>query len=113
MGYTGRFIPGLPEKTTMSSVVSKFDEKFLESRRAALQLFMKRLATHQFLSETEGFKEFLENSQEEFTAKRSEHAKEAQGASSGWVSNMWKDIKGLNFANRPAAPPDQEFDPIS
>ncbi|XP_063770791.1 sorting nexin-30 [Pseudophryne corroboree] len=53
------FIPPLPEKFVVKGVVDRFSEEFVETRRRALDKFLKRIADHPVLSFNEHFKVFL------------------------------------------------------
>uniref|UniRef100_A0A3B3R040 Sorting nexin-30 n=1 Tax=Paramormyrops kingsleyae TaxID=1676925 RepID=A0A3B3R040_9TELE len=52
-------IPPLPEKFVMKGVVDRFSEEFVETRRKALDKFLKRVADHPVLSFNENFNVFL------------------------------------------------------
>ncbi|KAL4658242.1 sorting nexin-30 isoform X1 [Arapaima gigas] len=52
-------IPPLPEKFVMKGVVDRFSEEFVETRRKALDKFLKRVAQHPVLSFNENFSVFL------------------------------------------------------
>ncbi|XP_038842960.1 sorting nexin-30-like, partial [Salvelinus namaycush] len=52
-------IPPLPEKFVMKGVVDRFSEEFVETRRKALDKFLKRVADHPVLSFNEHFNSFL------------------------------------------------------
>ncbi|KAI5614272.1 sorting nexin-30 [Silurus asotus] len=52
-------IPPLPEKFVMKGVVDRFSEEFVETRRKALDKFLKRVADHPVLSFNEHFSAFL------------------------------------------------------
>ncbi|XP_059580597.1 sorting nexin-30 isoform X1 [Alligator mississippiensis] len=52
-------IPPLPEKFVMKGVVDRFSEEFVETRRKALDKFLKRIADHPVLSFNEHFNVFL------------------------------------------------------
>ncbi|XP_066507196.1 sorting nexin-30 [Hoplias malabaricus] len=52
-------IPPLPEKFVMKGVVDRFSEEFVETRRKALDKFLKRVADHPVLSFNEHFNVFL------------------------------------------------------
>ncbi|XP_028828422.1 sorting nexin-30 isoform X2 [Denticeps clupeoides] len=52
-------IPPLPEKFVMKGVVDRFSEEFVETRRKALDKFLKRVADHPVLSFNEHFSVFL------------------------------------------------------
>uniref|UniRef100_A0A4W5KF11 PX domain-containing protein n=1 Tax=Hucho hucho TaxID=62062 RepID=A0A4W5KF11_9TELE len=52
-------IPPLPEKFVMKGVVDRFSEEFVETRRKALDKFLKRVADHPVLSFNEHFNAFL------------------------------------------------------
>ncbi|XP_053558655.1 sorting nexin-30 isoform X2 [Bombina bombina] len=56
--YT-HFIPPLPEKFVVKGVVDRFSEEFVETRRRALDKFLKRIADHPVLSFNEHFNVFL------------------------------------------------------
>lgn len=49
----------LPEKFVMKGVVDRFSEEFVETRRKALDKFLKRVADHPVLSFNEHFSVFL------------------------------------------------------
>ncbi|RXN11795.1 sorting nexin-30 [Labeo rohita] len=49
----------LPEKFVMKGVVDRFSEEFVETRRKALDKFLKRVADHPVLSFNEHFNAFL------------------------------------------------------
>lgn len=49
----------LPEKFVMKGVVDRFSEEFVETRRKALDKFLKRVADHPVLSFNEHFNVFL------------------------------------------------------
>ncbi|XP_077107288.1 sorting nexin-30 isoform X2 [Ranitomeya variabilis] len=53
------FIPPLPEKFVVKGVVDRFSEEFVETRRRALDKFLKRIADHPVLSFNEHFNVFL------------------------------------------------------
>ncbi|XP_026528085.1 sorting nexin-30 isoform X1 [Notechis scutatus] len=52
-------IPPLPEKFVVKGVVDRFSEEFVETRRKALDKFLKRIADHPVLSFNEHFHVFL------------------------------------------------------
>ncbi|KAF7237538.1 Sorting nexin-30 [Varanus komodoensis] len=52
-------IPPLPEKFVVKGVVDRFSEEFVETRRRALDKFLKRIADHPVLSFNEHFHVFL------------------------------------------------------
>ncbi|XP_030049634.1 sorting nexin-30 [Microcaecilia unicolor] len=52
-------IPPLPEKFVVKGVVDRFSEEFVETRRKALDKFLKRIADHPVLSFNEHFSVFL------------------------------------------------------
>ncbi|XP_030624882.1 sorting nexin-30 [Chanos chanos] len=52
-------IPPLPEKFVMKGVVDRFSEEFVETRRKALDKFLKRIADHPVLSFNEHLNAFL------------------------------------------------------
>ncbi|KAM9082627.1 sorting nexin-30 isoform 3-T5 [Megaptera novaeangliae] len=52
-------IPPLPEKFVVKGVVDRFSEEFVETRRKALDKFLKRIADHPVLSFNEHFNVFL------------------------------------------------------
>ncbi|XP_051539290.1 sorting nexin-30 [Myxocyprinus asiaticus] len=52
-------IPPLPEKFVVKGVVDRFSEEFVETRRKALDKFLKRVADHPVLSFNEHFNAFL------------------------------------------------------
>uniref|UniRef100_A0A8B9K058 Sorting nexin-30 n=1 Tax=Astyanax mexicanus TaxID=7994 RepID=A0A8B9K058_ASTMX len=52
-------IPPLPEKFVMKGVVDRFSEEFVETRRKALDKFLKRVADHPVLSFNDHFNAFL------------------------------------------------------
>uniref|UniRef100_A0A8C9TPV8 Sorting nexin-30 n=1 Tax=Scleropages formosus TaxID=113540 RepID=A0A8C9TPV8_SCLFO len=52
-------VPPLPEKFVMKGVVDRFSEEFVETRRKALDKFLKRVADHPVLSFNENFNVFL------------------------------------------------------
>ncbi|XP_035246132.1 sorting nexin-30 isoform X3 [Anguilla anguilla] len=52
-------IPPLPEKFVMKGVVDRFSEEFVETRRKALDKFLKRVADHPVLSFNEHLNVFL------------------------------------------------------
>lgn len=52
-------IPPLPEKFVVKGVVDRFSEEFVETRRRALDKFLKRIADHPVLSFNEHFNIFL------------------------------------------------------
>ncbi|XP_010885889.4 sorting nexin-30 [Esox lucius] len=52
-------IPPLPEKFVMKGVVDRFSEEFVETRRKALDKFLKRVADHPVLSFNEHLNAFL------------------------------------------------------
>ncbi|XP_031658815.1 sorting nexin-30 [Oncorhynchus mykiss] len=52
-------IPPLPEKFVMKGVVDRFSEEFVETRRKALDKFLKRVADHPVLSFNEHLNSFL------------------------------------------------------
>ncbi|XP_051541440.1 sorting nexin-30-like isoform X3 [Myxocyprinus asiaticus] len=52
-------IPPLPEKFVMKGVVDRFSEEFVETRKKALDKFLKRVADHPVLSFNEHFNAFL------------------------------------------------------
>ncbi|KAM8961052.1 sorting nexin-30 [Pelodytes ibericus] len=53
------FIPPLPEKFVVKGVVDRFSEEFVETRRRALDKFLKRIADHPVLSFNDHFNVFL------------------------------------------------------
>ncbi|XP_042188579.1 sorting nexin-30 isoform X2 [Callorhinchus milii] len=52
-------IPPLPEKFVVKGVVDRFSEEFVETRRKALDKFLKRIADHPVLSFNDHFNIFL------------------------------------------------------
>ncbi|KAK6316518.1 hypothetical protein J4Q44_G00140420 [Coregonus suidteri] len=52
-------IPPLPEKFVMKGVVDRFSEEFVETRRKALDKFLKRVADHPVLSFNQHLNAFL------------------------------------------------------
>ncbi|XP_038660115.1 sorting nexin-30 isoform X1 [Scyliorhinus canicula] len=52
-------IPPLPEKFVVKGVVDRFSEDFVETRRKALDKFLKRIADHPVLSFNDHFNVFL------------------------------------------------------
>lgn len=54
--FPGIIVPPLPEKQP----VGRFNHEFVESRRRALERFLKRVAAHSELSESELFSKFLQ-----------------------------------------------------
>ncbi|XP_077099368.1 sorting nexin-30 isoform X2 [Siphateles boraxobius] len=52
-------IPPLPEKFVMKGVVDRFSEEFVDTRRKALDKFLKRVADHPVLSFNDHFNAFL------------------------------------------------------
>nr|XP_005993570.1 PREDICTED: sorting nexin-30 isoform X1 [Latimeria chalumnae] len=52
-------IPPLPEKFVVKGVVDRFSEEFVETRRKALDKFLKRIADHPVLSFSDHFNVFL------------------------------------------------------
>ncbi|XP_028660639.1 sorting nexin-30 isoform X1 [Erpetoichthys calabaricus] len=52
-------IPPLPEKFVVKGVVDRFSEEFVETRRKALDKFLKRIADHPVLSFNDHFNVFL------------------------------------------------------
>ncbi|XP_058379782.1 sorting nexin-30 isoform X2 [Diceros bicornis minor] len=52
-------IPPLPEKFVVKGVVDRFSEEFVETRRKALDKFLKRITDHPVLSFNEHFHVFL------------------------------------------------------
>ncbi|XP_078070197.1 sorting nexin-30 isoform X2 [Mustelus asterias] len=52
-------IPPLPEKFVVKGVVDRFSEDFVETRRKALDKFLKRIADHPVLSFNDNFNVFL------------------------------------------------------
>lgn len=52
-------IPPLPEKFVVKGVVDRFSEEFVETRRKALDKFLKRIADHPVLSFNDNFNVFL------------------------------------------------------
>ncbi|CAJ0943730.1 unnamed protein product [Ranitomeya imitator] len=59
------FIPPLPEKFVVKGVVDRFSEEFVETRRRALDKFLKRIADHPVLSFNEHFNVFLTSKESE------------------------------------------------
>lgn len=49
----------LPEKFVVKGVVDRFSEEFVETRRKALDKFLKRIADHPVLSFNDNFNVFL------------------------------------------------------
>lgn len=49
----------LPEKFVVKGVVDRFSEEFVETRRKALDKFLKRITDHPVLSFNEHFNVFL------------------------------------------------------
>ncbi|CAI5796636.1 sorting nexin-30 isoform X1 [Podarcis lilfordi] len=76
-------IPPLPEKFVVKGVVDRFSEEFVETRRKALDKFLKRIADHPVLSFNEHFHVFL-------TAKDL-HAYKKQGMA--LLSKMGESVK--------------------
>lgn len=57
--FFSKIIQPLPEKFVMKGVVDRFSEEFVETRRKALDKFLKRVADHPVLSFNEHFNAFL------------------------------------------------------
>ncbi|KAF3502185.1 hypothetical protein F2Q69_00045460 [Brassica cretica] len=62
--YKGVFVPPLPEKSAVEKF--RFSAEFIEMRRAALDIFVNRIASHPELQQSEDLRTFLQ-ADEEFT----------------------------------------------
>ncbi|KAL0736483.1 hypothetical protein Bca4012_012693 [Brassica carinata] len=70
--YKGVFVPPLPEKSAVESIVWKicylekfrFSAEFIEMRRAALDIFVNRIASHPELQQSEDLRTFLQADEE-------------------------------------------------
>uniref|UniRef100_UPI00398E7062 sorting nexin-30 isoform X2 n=1 Tax=Pristiophorus japonicus TaxID=55135 RepID=UPI00398E7062 len=88
-------IPPLPEKFVVKGVVDRFSEDFVETRRKALDKFLKRISDHPVLSFNDNFNVFL-------TAKDLNPYKK-QGLA--FITKMGESVKyvtgGYKLRNRP------------
>lgn len=89
------FIPPLPEKFVVKGVVDRFSEEFVETRRRALDKFLKRIADHPVLSFNEHFHVFL--------TSKDLNSHKKQGAT--LLSKMGESVRyvtsGYKLRNRP------------
>ncbi|XP_044127017.1 sorting nexin-30 isoform X2 [Bufo gargarizans] len=89
------FIPPLPEKFVVKGVVDRFSEEFVETRRRALDKFLKRIADHPVLSFNEHFNVFL--------TSKDLNSHKKQGAT--LLSKMGESVRyvtsGYKLKNRP------------
>ncbi|KAJ0266289.1 Sorting nexin 1 [Hirschfeldia incana] len=60
--YKGVFIPPLPEKSAVEKF--RFSAEFIEMRRAALDIFVNRIASHPELQQSEDLRTFLQADEE-------------------------------------------------
>ncbi|EGD75430.1 hypothetical protein PTSG_06505 [Salpingoeca rosetta] len=70
----GRIVPPVPPKHDLT--MNKFSEQFLETRRAGLERFLRRVAAHSVLSHNPAFVAFLELKTHEFETYMKDHASE-------------------------------------
>lgn len=60
--YKGVFVPPLPEKSAVEKF--RFSAEFIEMRRAALDIFVNRIASHPELQQSEDLRTFLQADEE-------------------------------------------------
>ena len=76
--YRGVIVPALPEKSVVEKY--KMSPEFIEQRRAALTVFLNRIAAHPTLSYSPDFRLFLQADETEFAIEASRMAAEAGDA---------------------------------
>jgi len=90
--YPGRFIPALPDKFPVQSLVQKVQHNspFLTERCRALHRFMNRLARHPFLSRTKEFTSFLQIPQPDLSRERQrQEEQKVAAAGGGFLGSAW------------------------
>ncbi len=90
--YPGRFIPALPDKFPVQSLVQKVQHNspFLTDRCRALHRFMNRLARHPFLSRSKEFTTFLQAPQSELSRERQmQEEQKIAAAGGGFLGTAW------------------------
>ena len=90
--YPGRFIPALPDKFPVQSLVQKVQHNspFLTERCRALHRFMNRLARHPFLSRTKEFTSFLQIPQSDLSRERQRQEElKVTAAGGGFLGSAW------------------------
>ena len=90
--YPGRFIPALPDKFPVQSLVQKVQHNspFLTERCRALHRFMNRLARHPFLSRTKEFTSFLQIPQPDLSRERQRQEElKVTAAGGGFLGSAW------------------------
>lgn len=86
--YKGILPPPLPEKNVLEKY--KMAAEFIEQRRAALEVYLIRIAAHSVLSRSPDFRLFLQSDENEFAIEASRSAAEAGDAApaaSGGAAN--------------------------
>uniref|UniRef100_A0A096M7E6 Sorting nexin 7 n=1 Tax=Poecilia formosa TaxID=48698 RepID=A0A096M7E6_POEFO len=86
--YPTLIIHPLPEKFVMKSMVERFNDDFIETRRKALHRFLNRIADHPILSCSHHFKVFLT---EETTQELAPHRK----LGPGFLSRMSETMRAM------------------
>jgi hypothetical protein len=90
--YPGRFVPALPDKFPVQSLVHKVQQNspFLSERCRALHRFMNRLARHPFLSRSKEFTSFLQVPQSELSLERQQQEEQkVAAAGGGFLGTAW------------------------
>ena len=94
--YRGAILPALPEKNVVEKY--KMGGEFIEQRRAALEVFLKRVAAHPILHSSPDLRLFLQSDETEFAIESSRKAAEAgdaaPAATSGAASAVRKSFNG-------------------
>ncbi len=90
--YPGRFVPALPDKFPVQSLVQKVQHSspFLTDRCRALHRFMNRLARHPFLSRCKEFTNFLQIPHSELSRERQQlEDQKVSAAGGGLLGTAW------------------------
>ncbi len=90
--YPGRFVPALPDKFPVQSLVQKVQHNspFLTERCRALHRFMNRLARHPFLSRSKEFISFLQVPHGDLSMERQQQeAQKVSAAGGGFLGTAW------------------------
>ena len=90
--YPGRFIPALPDKFPVQSLVQKVQHNypFFTERCRDLHRFMNRLARHPFLSRTKEFTSFLQIPQSDLSRERQRQEElKVTAAGGGFLGSAW------------------------
>ncbi|KAH7622008.1 hypothetical protein Ndes2526B_g02833 [Nannochloris sp. 'desiccata'] len=94
--YRGAILPALPEKNVVEKY--KMGGDFIEQRRAALEIFLRRVAAHPLLYASPDLRLFLQSDETEFAIESSRMSAEAgdaaPAATSGAASAARKTLNG-------------------